>query len=161
MKTIILKYSPILLVGLLVEWWIIWYSPLDLPERIPATPIKIEGLLLVGLLLTILIIVQKGFLKSNPDTTIFNLTVLGATICFIAEIIFQAIRQPFLTAGTPNEHLHHFLLGTIGVTIFGTILSFLVAFQLVRKNTGHLILMIIGFIVLVNIIKYVFPTIGQ
>jgi hypothetical protein len=161
MKTIVLKYSLILLVGLLVEWWIIWYSPLSLPERIPAAPIKIDGLLLVGLLLTILIIAEKRFLKNNPDTTIVNLTVLGTTICFIAEIIFQTIRQPFLSAEAFNERLHYFLLGTIGVTMFGAVFSFLVAFQLVRKKTGQLILLIIGFIVLINIVKYVFPTLGQ
>lgn len=160
MKTTILKYSPILLVGLLVEWWIIWCSPLNLPERLPATPIKIDGLLLVGLLLIILIIAEKRFLRSNPDTTIFNLTVIGTTTCFLAEIIFQTIRQPFLTADTLNEHLHYFLLGTIGVTIFGAVLSFLIAFQLIRKNTGQLFLLIIAFIAIVNIVKYIFPNLG-
>jgi len=157
MKSSILKYSLILLFGFLIEWWIVWYSPLHLPQRIPYTPIKIDGLLLGGLLLTIFIIAEKRFLKANPGATIFSLTVLGTTICFIAEIIFQTIRQPFLTDRTFSEHLHYFFRGTIGLSIFGAVFSFFVAFQLIRKKTGQLILLIIGFAVIVNIGRYFFP----
>ena len=158
----ILKYSSILLLGLLLQWWIIFYSPLNLPERIPTTPIKVDGLLLVVLLLTILIIAEKRFLKVNPDSTIFKLMVYGTTICFLAEIVFQAIRQPFLNAESFSDRFYYFLLGTIGITAYSAAFSFFIAFQLKRKKTGQLILLIIGFVAIINIIKYLFPTLtGQ
>lgn len=161
MKGTILKYSFILLIGFLLEWWIIWFSPLNLPERIPATPIRIDGLILVGLLLTVLIMAEKQFLRNNPNTTIFNLTVIGTTICFLAEIVFQAIRQPFINAYTFSEHLYYYLLGIIVVTLYGAALSFLIAFQLKRKNIKQLLFLIIAFAAIVNLIKYIFPKIGQ
>jgi hypothetical protein len=157
MRNQILKYSGILLIGLLFEWWLIFYSPLNLPKRIPLTPIKIDGLLLTALIISILIFSQKSFLKIYNDLSIFKLTLLGSSICFLAELFFQLIRQPTLNAEGFNEKSFYFFLGVIGVTLFGTIFSFFIAFQLKTKRTGILILMIILFIVLVNIIKYFFP----
>jgi hypothetical protein len=153
----IFKYSFILSIGLLFEWWLIWYSPLTIPELIPMTPIKIDGLLLGGLLLTVLIFAQKRFLQANPDTTILKLTIYGTSICFFAEFIFQGLRQFFISADTLNERIHYFFLGTIAVSIFGAVLSFLISFQLKTKKTGQLILLIITFIIAFNIFKHFFP----
>ncbi len=161
MKTIILRYSFLLLLGFLLVWWIRWYSPLQLPERIPWTPIKIGGLLLIGLLLTVLIIAEKHILRTDTDTGMLKLTLMGTTIVFLAEIVFQSIRLPFLNADTFNDYLYYFLLGTIGGTIFGAVLSFLIAFQLIRKNSAQLFLLIIILIVIVNIVKYAFPIPGE
>jgi hypothetical protein len=160
MRPTIIKYTLLLLVGQLISWWTFFFSPFDIPDKIPQTPIKIDGIILIGLLLTILIFAQKKFLKLQPETTIIKLTLLGTIICFSSEVIFQTVRQPTLIADTLNDHIYYFLLGTIGVSLFGTAISFLTAFQLKTKKTGQLILMIIGLMTLANILKYLFPTIG-
>ncbi len=160
MRPTIIKFILLLLAGQLISWWIIFFSPFDIPDKIPQTPIKIEGIILVGLLLTILIFAQKKFLKLQPETTITRLTLLGTIICFSSEVIFQTVRQPTLIADTLHDHIYYFLLGTIGVSFFGTALSFLIAFQLKTKKTGQLILMIIGLMLFTNIIKFFFPTLG-
>lgn len=166
MKAAIVKNSFILLIGLLVEWWLIWFSPLNLPERFSpfnfsgdtsAPSVKVSGLLLVGLILTVLIITLKRFLRANPDVSIFKLTILGTTVCLVAEIIFQTIRQPFLNADTFNDRLYYFLLGTFGVSIMGAAFSFFVAFQLKTKKTEQLILIIISFAIMMSILKHFFP----
>lgn len=157
MKIIVIKFSTVLLIGLLIEWWTTHFSPLNLPEYIPHTSIQISGLLLIGLILTILILAHKRVLKLNSSTTIFQLTIAGSLICFISETIFQILRQPTLNADTLADRIYYFALGIIGITIFGTALSFLVAFQLKTKKTGQLVLFIVGFIIIVNIIKYYLP----
>jgi predicted membrane channel-forming protein YqfA (hemolysin III family) len=135
-------------------------SPFDVPDKIPLTPIKIHGLILVGLLLTILILVQKKLLKSQPATTITKLTFLGLLICFSSEVIFQTLRQTTLKTETLKERIFYFFLGVISITIFGTVISFLTAFQLKTKKTGQLIIMIIGFLVFINLINRFFPTLS-
>jgi len=170
-KALILKYSLILLLGLLFEWWLVCYSPFHFPDRItplsfpgdssPSPTISVNGLLLVGLLLTVLILALKSYLKTNPETNILKMTTLGAMICLSSEIIFQAIRQPFIDAQTFNEHLYYFLLGTIGTSIFGAVFSFLIAFQLKKKKTAQLVTLIIGFLIIANLVKYFFPTLEQ
>lgn len=128
MSSFILKYSGFLLMGLLIEYWIVWHSNLNVSENIPTTSIRTEGVFLLGLILAILIIAHRTFLKKNPTTSILKLTVIGSVICFISETTFQIIRQFFLDAANINERLHYFLLGTIGVSMMGIILSFFVSY---------------------------------
>lgn len=158
MRSTIIKYSLLLLAGQLVCWWIFFFSPFNIPEKIPYTPINISGLILVALLLSTLILAQKKCIQLQPEISIMKLTLLGSIICFSSEIIFQTVRQPTLIAYTLNEHVYYFLLGVIGITCFGAILSFMIAFQLKTKKTKQLVLMIIGFIVLTNLIQYFYPT---
>jgi hypothetical protein len=158
MKTTLIKYSSVLLVALLIQWWLFLYAPLNLPKYIPSTPFRLEGLLLFVTILLILISSQKEFLRQRPSISIYRLTTLGTIICLISETLFQAMRQPFLNTEELNERLQYFLTGVIGVSIFAAILSFFVAFQLKTRRTFHLVLMIISFIILLNLIKYFFPT---
>lgn len=161
MKPIIIRYSLLLLSGFLLVWGNELFSPVRLPEKIPGTPINTSGLFLLGLNLMVLIKAEKRFLKSNKDTSIVKLTQIGTTICFLAEIAFQTIRQPFIIADTFDERLHYFLLGTIGGSILGATLSFLIAFQLIRKDTGKLLLLITVLIIIINMIKYAFPELAE
>lgn len=156
MKTIFIKYSILLLAGFLVSWWLLFHSPFVIPDYIPGTPIKIDGLIIISLLISILIFGQKEFLKSQPELKIFKLTLLGTLICFSSEIVFQLIRQLTFDGYLPTERIMYFARGVFGVSLFATALSFLVAFQLKTKKTNKLVLMIIGFIVLVNLIQYLF-----
>ena len=154
MGKIIFKYGFVLLVGLFIQWWIIYFSPLNLPDNIPITPINIGGLLLIALIVTVLIFAQKRFLKSNPNSSILKLTLLSVIICFCSEVIFQAVRQLTMNGATIYERLHFFLSGVIGVTIFGIGLSFLVSFQIKTHKTGRLILFIVSFIIITDSIQY-------
>ena len=113
-----LKYSTLLLIGLIVEWWIIFYSPLNLPERIPGTPIKISAVSLFVVFLTVFIKAEKEYLRINSNASILELSALGTIICLLAEIVFQLIRQPFVGATTVSEHLYYFSIGVGGVTVF-------------------------------------------
>jgi hypothetical protein len=154
LKPTIIKYTLLLLVGQLIAWWTFFISPFDIPEKIPFTTIRINGLTLIVLLLVIIISALKKILKLQPETTIIKLTFLGAIICFFSGLVFQTVRQPTLNADTFNERIFYFLLGTLGTTIFGTAVSFLTAFQLKKRKTGQLIILIIGLLLIMNLIKY-------
>ncbi len=154
---IIIKYSVILLVALLIEWWVTSLSSLSIPDyfNIYKTPINVSGLFLIVILITTLRLVIKSVIKTDPDTSIYKLTLMGTIICFLSEVVFQIVRQFTLT----TDRLYYFLLGTLGITVFGTVFSFFIAYQLKTKKTGHILLFIVGFIIIVNIIKYFFPSI--
>ena len=89
MRNVILKFTALLLVGHLFNYWLLYYSPLNLPERIPHTPINIGGLFLIVLTVAILIFFQKSVLNLDNRKTIFQLTILGAFVCFLSELFFQ------------------------------------------------------------------------
>jgi len=151
---IIIKYSAILLLWVLILWWVTFFSPIDIPEFIPHTPIKLYGLLFFGFTLTILILAQKEFLAKNTMLNVVNLTLLGAAICFINEAIFQLI----LSFTEVSNKLYYIIKGTITTTILWTVLSFFVAFQLKTKRTGRLVLFIVALIILFKILTIAFPT---
>ena len=136
MRIIILKFSFILLLGLLFNWWLTTYSPLNLPQNIPHTSIRIGGLLLMILLISVIIVFQKKLLKKYMEKTIFQLTMLSSLVCLISETIFQLIRQPTLDSNFWGDRIDNFVLATIGITIFGAIISFLIAFQIKTKKNG-------------------------
>jgi hypothetical protein len=158
LKPILLKYTLLLLVGQLILWWIFFLSPFNIPETIPFTSLKIRGLMLIALLVTIVISALKKFLKTRPEITIIKLTLLGTIICFVSEIIFQMVRQLTPIAETFNDRIYYFLLGVIAITTFGAVVSFLSSFQLKEKKTGQLIIMIAGLLLIVTLIKYITPT---
>lgn len=135
MRIIILKFSFILLIGLLFNWWLNKFSPLNLPQNIPRTPIRIGGLLLMILIISVLIVFQKKLLKKYPEKSIFQLTTLSGFVCLISETIFQLLRQPTLDSDFWGDRIENFAVGTIGITILGTIISFLIAFQIKTKKT--------------------------
>lgn len=161
MKSYILKYSAIVLAGLLIQWWIFCFAPFFIPAYIPATPLRTDGLVLMIYIVVTLIFFQTSVLKTHPDKGILSLTCLGIVIYFLAEIVFQGIRMPTLTVDSVNERLYYFLYGVLGITIFAGIFSFLVAFQLKTKRTAQLILMIVGFLFAFYGLRYLFPGLGK
>lgn len=159
MRVIFLKFSAILLFGFIIEWWITWYSSLTfLQGTIPHTPMKISGLLLGILMIGVLIVALRAVLNLNPELSVLKLTVFGMAICLVAEIIFQTIRQPFLTANSISDRLYYYLLGTIGVSVFAAAFAFFISFQLKTKNTKLLVIMIAVFLVIISIIKKLLST---
>jgi hypothetical protein len=151
---IIITFSTILLILLLTQFWFLDYSGLNIPENIPYTLIKTGGFFLICSLLTILIIAEKLILKTEQVQSIAKLTLAGTLITFAAEVAFQGIRQFTLE----YDKLYHFLWGVVGLSFFGAVFSFFIAFQLKTKKTTHLIMYILIFIVISNIIIRVFPS---
>jgi len=151
---IIAKYSGILFIWLLLLWWALFLSPIDIPEFIPHTPVRIYGLLIFAFTLTILIFAQKEALKKMPALNVGRLVLIGAAICFIKEIFFQFI----LSFTEPSDKLLYFIKGTISTTVFCAFLSFFVAFQLKTKKTNLLVLIIIGCLILFRVLTAAFPS---
>ncbi len=151
-KSILLKYTLILFIGLIVEWWVIFLPPLNLSQYYAGSPLKLDGLLLLMLFVFVLIKSQKDSLKINPDASIINLTLLGTIICFLSELLFQAIRQFTVT----EDRLYYFIYSTLSVTALTSIVSFFVAFQLKTKRTRILVLMIAVYAIIINLVKYMF-----
>lgn len=158
MRNIILKFSALLLIGHLFNYWLLYYSPLNLPERIPHTPINIGGLFLIVLTVAVLIFFQKTVLKLDNQKTVFQLTLLGAPVCFISELLFQALRFPTVIADTLSQRIYYCIRGAIVVPLMCIIPSFFIAFQLKTKKTKLLLFGILIFFVLFGLLKNFYPS---
>jgi len=134
-------------------WWILFISTLNIPEFIPHTPIKLYGFCLIVVIITLFIITEKHLIKLQPEISIIKLTFIGATISFITEVVFQSILSTTLT----SDKFYFFCSGVITATIFETIISFLIAFQLKAKKTGLLIVFIITFCLLCKMMMFFYP----
>lgn len=154
MRQLVIKNSLILLAGLLFEFWLTHLSDLGLPEFIGNTTLKLNGLILVGLFLASLILLQKGLLRTDPELTISNLTLLSLVMCFISETLFQSFRILYQNIGTSTDKLYYITTSSVYTTLFGTALGFLIAFQLKTKKTRQLVVFIVLFILIVNLIQY-------
>ena len=148
-KSIIKKYIVILFIIQLIVWGLIYLPPVNLSQYNLKRPLNIEGMILMILFLTVLIKAQKESLKFNPGTSILDLTLVGIVICFISELLFQAIRQFTLT----DNRLYYFIYSTLTVTALTSIISFFVAFQLKTKKTLVLVIMIVLFAIIWALLK--------
>ena len=158
MNTKISRYSFILLVGFIIQYWFLYYSPVSLPKNIPGTPINIPGLLVSTWGLLIIILFQRSILKTNDQTSILKLTYKSAIVFLISECIFQAIRFPLIVADTFRERLFYSIRGVIVIPVFFSIIAFFVAFQLKTKRTRALLSMILAILVIFALARYYFPS---
>ncbi|WP_298738748.1 hypothetical protein [uncultured Chitinophaga sp.] len=62
MKSYILKYSAIVLAGLLTQWWLFLFAPFAIPEHVPGTNLKTEGLVLI----TFIVVICTSFIRLLP-----------------------------------------------------------------------------------------------
>jgi len=151
----VLIFSLVLFFAMLATFYVDQFFAL--PEYIPNTPIKLYGFIFCSLTLLILTYAEKSFLKANGDITIAKLTLLGATVCFIAETQFQWIRiQTF-----DENRLYLYLRGITTNGIFFFVLAFLIAFQLKTKRSGLVTLFVIVIFILFKIALYFFPEISS
>jgi len=155
--TVILKFSSILLLLLILNWWVLILSPFNIPQFIPFTPININGLSLFIIVITILILAQKSILKLIPTLSVIKLTGFGVIIGLTSEIIFQIIRSFTLT----EDKLYYFLQALFTMSISYIILSFFIAFQLKTRRTRYLMLFIAAFYMIFYLILYLFPSIPR
>jgi hypothetical protein len=134
LKSIVIKYSIILLVAQLISWRILFYSPLNIPSHIPRTPIDISGLLLLSLITVIIILFQKEGLKYNKQISLAQLILTSGLVAFIAELVFQFIRFKTIIADTFNEKLFYALRGVIVIPLMTIIISIITALIIRRRN---------------------------
>jgi hypothetical protein len=151
-KQIVLT-SGIFFVLFLAEWWFFYSSALNIPEYIPNTQIHIGGLALIITIILLFIWEFKRLLRIQPPLSIWKLAFSGTLTVFIAEVLFQTLRQFYMNIDTPGGRLYNFILGALGISLFSFVLGFLIAFQLKTKRTSILFLLIILVFILIYITK--------
>ena len=145
LKRLTITFSGLLLIGLLLEWWLLYFSGLNIPGHILHTPINVGGLLLILLLSTILIVFIKKLSRQNNSLSILTLTLYGTIICFFAEFLFQLIKLLTENDNALKDRFIDLSIGVISITFFGGVLSFFVSYQIKTRRTGMLLLFIILF----------------
>lgn len=141
----ILTFMGVVLVMLLRDY---------LPEYIPNTPIKIDGVLLGSWWIILLRWAIRDWHRAFPNTTIASLTLKGIFFVFIGEILFQSLRQlVYLSGHTTSDRIYFFLLGVIGISLMCTIFAFLIAYHVKTRNTKRLVFMIIGITLIFNLLQ--------
>jgi hypothetical protein len=152
-----ITFTALLLLGLFFEWWLFYFSGLDIPWFIPNTPIDLRGLLLIILLLMVLVTFIKRTNRQGTSTSIGKLTLAGTLVCFIAEFIFQFIKLLVTNEEPIKARLVDFSIGIIGTTLFAAAISFFISFQIKAKRTGTLLLFIVAFLGFVVLLKTLLP----
>jgi hypothetical protein len=126
-------------VALVFHWWLYFYLEI-VPERFHK--INVTGAFLILLMIFTFKYLFKSYIKTNPSISIGSLVLLGSLSFLIAEIVFQAGRQIEFIDSTINERFYYFFKGVVITTLYASVISFLVAFQLKTRNTDRLLLFI-------------------
>ncbi|AYL98011.1 hypothetical protein [Mucilaginibacter celer] len=146
-----LKYFVIQLIWLLIAFYVT--DQAFVPEVIPYTPIRPGGIIFAFIPISTIIFYEKEVLRTNADLTIGRLTFYAAGMWFVTQLCYQIFRQSTL----PDNRLHHFFVAMIAMTIFNSIISFLVAFQLKTKRTKRLMTFIAIIWILAVVLVKLFP----
>jgi hypothetical protein len=150
MKKILFKYFLILLAGYLLNWWVFHLAPFKIPIFVLGK-IRLDGLFLMIIMVITAIFSQKEILLLNNETGIGQLTLYGFLIGFFAEMVFQLIYLSTSTSMSNTEKAYNFLRALVWLPLFATAIYFFVAFQFKTRRTGLLILIIVGFLLLLNL----------
>jgi len=156
LRKYILQCGCVQLVFALLSFWFFNYSPVKVPEYIPGTPARINGLVLLVFMLATFIFFEKRFLRVEPEASIWELTSLAALSNLAAEIVFQLIRQFTYADSTPKDHLIEYLRSVFLLSTMSAILGFLIAYQLKTRKAGWMILFIVLALIVLNLLKNFF-----
>lgn len=125
-----LLYTTIILTSAyLLQWYFISYYFTQLPEYVPHTNIKIDGVIILVTLIVTFYFFQKKTIKKIPNITLSQLTGLSAIVCFSAEIIFQAIRH-IAEPDSISSKLFSFLHSTIISSLISIVIVFMEALHI-------------------------------
>lgn len=133
---------------ILAHWCFFYALPFNIPDKIPATPIKLNGLALCIICFFPILFFEKSALKSNDTLGIMALTLWGTLVGVWAEAFFKLFQLLVLWDTTFIEAVKAILV----IGSYDAVFAFLIAFQLKTHKTKVLIWMIVGFVVLTNII---------
>ena len=135
LRNSIIKFSLLLLVGELLSWWMVFYSPIDVPTyfNLMGTSVNVLGLFLFFLLAIVLYFFQKHLLNLNTQSTILQLAFWSATVVFISELIFQFIRLPTIAVDSNSERLYLAFRAVIVIPAIAFVMSLVIA-SLVKRN---------------------------
>ena len=126
-------------------------SNLEIIKTIPGTDIRVFGLLI--LLFTFIALrhsLKTAFLV-NPKKSVLNLTILGGLICLLPLLSLQIVRYIIDTLNHSAD-IVFILSQAVKIFIAYLVLSFLIAFQIVTKNTKILLLIILGIFIFAAIV---------
>lgn len=136
-KTIILS-SIILSIGLLLVLTCDYNFKLH-KELSTTFHVKILGALVFTWTLTVLMITLKRIHRRQPAIALTNLTLIGALIAILAQVINQFARQFTFIALAFSDRMVMFLQDLSIMSLYGLIISFLISYQLKTKNTPRFI----------------------
>ena len=147
-----LKWTGILLLGAIILLVLSRY----LPSFFFAPPVKLYGLLVGGWIIFCLIRLERTILPKIFSKKIFLSTLIGGVVVFCEQVIFQAILQFTYHGYSLIERIGIYGRNLLLMTVLGSIISFFIVFQMQTKKTGMLILMIIGFFIILGVLKEVY-----
>lgn len=150
----IFQCGAVLLAGHLLLFWVLYFSVLDLPAKIPGTPLNIDGLAIIVLLIFSYLFFFKRILRRNPEGSLISLIITGGLANFFAEIVFQLIREATFPDLSPSQHIFKYLIDILTSTAFSIVIAFLVAYQLKHRRLLMLLVYIVIIIMIVNLVGH-------
>lgn len=95
----------------------------------------------------------KNSLHEDGNLTIWML-VKECTLCIlIAQLIFQFVRQVGLADETIRERLGYYIASVSGMTLFGCVFAFLIAYHFKARNTKMLFFFIGVFVLIMFVLQ--------
>jgi hypothetical protein len=137
MKKILFQCSGVLLGVHLIIFWLLNYSPLEIPQYFTLfedKKINLHGLIIllaVGLILRFFL--QRHF-RENPESSLAELTSIGVLAELCAEAIFQLVRQFTFSDSSGMAHVVAYFISVMGGSFIAGILSVAIAGRLKKKR---------------------------
>lgn len=128
LKKELIYASIILTTCFIIPWYLIDYYFTNLPDYIPHTNIKINGFVVIIVLIAVMYFFQKKCIQKIPDISLLQVTGLSALVCVSAEIVFQAIRQ-LVERDTFLGKVFWLLHATIVSSLLSVTIAFFVALE--------------------------------
>jgi FlaA1/EpsC-like NDP-sugar epimerase len=136
-----------------INWWIFFYSPLDLPIRVSpfnSTKFNIPGGILLLIAIFTLLYFQKKMLRKSSAIDFITLVLASTVPLIIAESLFQLLR--WLCLGD----LPFLLRGIVVMTLFYLFISTIIAFIRKYHGTRLFAIALLVFVVAMAIIGQLF-----
>jgi hypothetical protein len=146
-------YTAVLLLALLLVLWLLDYSSLGIPERIPGTQWPLYTIAIFVVMILVLIIFQRHLVKTNPGISVGKLILYGFIVCVVAQAIYQLFRQFWELRNENNNKGKEYLISMAAIAVFSLFFSSSVGVEMKKANAliryGSLVI-IVGLVYLLK-----------
>jgi hypothetical protein len=125
-----LIFGAILTISLFAVLWLIDYSAIGIPEKVPGTNYQTYAIAMFFIIVVVLLGYQKFILRHNPSASVLQLTSSSFLVAFISQFVYQLVRQVWILRFENNGKAMDLVISMIALIFLMLLISVSIAMEL-------------------------------
>jgi magnesium-transporting ATPase (P-type) len=146
-------FGAILTVGLFLILWLMDYSAIGIPDKIPGTNYQIYAIAMFIVTVITLLVYQKLIWRGNPSASILHLTCWSFLVAFISQLVYQLVRQVWILRFESNDKIKDLVISMVALFFLMLLISLSIALELKKEKPILKVLSMAMFVGIIMLLK--------